>query len=77
MAVRTEQAQVLEPVVLAVTVDVVQRQREGLSAPLRQSAPLAVVLLEPGREETRLEVSAIPRSGEEALDRHRGLRCTA
>jgi hypothetical protein len=57
VTVRTEEEQVLKPVVKAVAIDVVQFERESLAAPLTQTALLAALLLEAGIEQPHFDVA--------------------
>ena len=57
MAVRTQQAEVLQPVIETVSIGVMQRQGERSTAPLGQPAALATRFLDAGREQPGLEVA--------------------
>src|SRR3712207_3958428 len=70
VAVRAEQLEVLEPVVVAVPVDVVERHAQRRAAPLLEAAALAPVLLEPQAEEPPLHVPPAAPASEQLLDRH-------
>jgi len=59
VAVGAEEDEVLEAVVRAVAVDVVEREREWLASPLSQAAFLALVRLEARCHQPRLDVVAI------------------
>jgi hypothetical protein len=71
VAVRAQQAQVVEPVVVAMSVDVVQRHAQRAPAPLRDAAALAPVRLEPEGEQALLEVLSAPRRRQQLLQGHR------
>ena len=62
VAVRAEEFKILEPVVVAIAVHVVQRHRERLPAPVGDPALLAPILLEPRTEEPVLKVASSARS---------------
>jgi hypothetical protein len=62
MAVRTEKVEVLDAIVQAVAIDVVQRHRKWPSAPVSYAAAFAPILLQASREEALLEVPTVPMS---------------
>jgi len=71
VAVRAQQLEVLEPVVAAVAVDVVQREAERSAAPVRDPAQLAAIFLEPEPDEAAFEMPALPAAAEQLIERHR------
>jgi hypothetical protein len=56
MAIRAQELQVLEPVVVAVAVYMMKLKRQRTSAPLAQSASLASRVLECGVEQPQFDV---------------------
>jgi hypothetical protein len=59
------------PVVIAVTVDVVERQRQRAAAPALDSAHLTAVVLEAQPHQPVLDVSTTSPTGEQLIERHR------
>lgn len=59
MAVRTEDSQILQPVVVAITVDVVQLKRRRLTEPLGDPTSFAAPLLDPVADQPLLEFTAL------------------
>lgn len=59
VAVRAEKLKIHEPVVVAVSVHVVERHRERLPTPLGDAADLATKLLETAGKQAHLEVVAV------------------
>src|SRR4051812_6088122 len=60
MAVRAEQLEVLEPVVVAIAIHVVQLERDRETAPCGESAFLASLSLDSGRDQPKLDVVPAP-----------------
>ncbi|WP_460607328.1 hypothetical protein [Jatrophihabitans fulvus] len=58
MAVRTKNTEILQPVVGRITVDVIERQRQGLPAPFVETAALAPSFLEAGHDQPTTEIAA-------------------
>src|SRR5438093_786717 len=73
MAVSAEKFEVSKAVIAPVTVDVVELHVQRLASPLRDSAPLATVLLEALLEQAGLQVAAAgcPSRHEQLVDSHR------
>jgi hypothetical protein len=68
MAVRAQNLKVLEPVVVAVAVDVMQGERDPEAPPFSQPTCLAATRLDPGIEQTSLEVITVaPRASNQEL----------
>jgi hypothetical protein len=59
VAVGAEELQVLEPVVRAVTVEVVELHVQQVSAPFRDSTPLTPVLFEPLSQKAEFQMGAV------------------
>jgi len=67
VAVRAKKLEVLEPVVVAVAVDVMERDREWPTLPVDDAAALAFAALEPQRDEPLLEMAPIALPGKELV----------
>ena len=74
MAVRAQEFEVLETVVIAITVDVVKGEGHGLAAPVAYSTDLTTRLLEPLAQQPHLQVraAAVDPGSEEVLCGHLG-----
>jgi hypothetical protein len=59
MAIRTEELEILEPVVVAVSVHVMKRHRDRLSLPLLDPTNFAAMRLETAVQEAQLEVMPV------------------
>src|SRR5215210_8798974 len=70
VAIRTENLQVLEAVVIALAVAMVKSEAQRPLAPGLDAAPLAAITEEPDGHQPRLEVGTVSRRREQSLDRH-------
>jgi hypothetical protein len=79
MTIGTEEADVLEPVVLTYAIAVVKLHVEGLAVPFCEAAALASVLLQPSGDQALLEMTPVrlrPVCDEQFFKRHAMGRAT-
>jgi len=73
VAVRAKERKIGQPIVIAITIPVMEAERDCRVAPFVQTAGLALVFLDAGTDEPLLEIApaAVYTGHQQLLDRHR------